>query len=287
MIQQNRFFTKEVKNILIIYRDNSSDIIQVVTHAEKWLKRKQLNTQVFSQSSISKQAPIRFDVDLVLVLGGDGTYLKAVQCLPDHSVPFLGVNMGSFGFLTVHRQELIIHCLESTLKGKMALEERSLIDVSLQINKNQDNKFLALNDMVIERGAFSHLINISISIQDQNIYSLTADGVIISTPTGSTAYNLAAGGPILHPQVNSFAITPICSHSLTNRPVIFPDTYEMSFRINNENQSAYLTIDGRKMAQISKEQPVQVKKSTMKHRTLRQTEHNDFLLLKDKLKFSQ
>ena len=285
---QNQFFRKQIKNILIVYRDNSSGIIHIVNQVEKWLKKHKINTQTFSQSSLSNNPSTHFDIDLILVLGGDGTYLKAVQCTPSHSVPFLGINMGSFGFLTVHRQELVIHCLESTLQGKMALEERSLIDASLITKEEQNhNTFLALNDVVIERGSFSHLINISITIQDQDIYSLTADGVIVSSPTGSTAYNLAAGGPILHPQVNSFAITPICSHSLTNRPVIVPDTYEMFFRINNENQSAFLTIDGQKMAKMSKEQSVKIKKSTMKHRTLRQVEHNDFLLLKDKLKFFQ
>ena len=285
---QDLFFKKKIKTILIIYRNNSSGIIQIVTQVEKWFSKHKIHAHTFSQSSLSENPPIHLEIDLVLVLGGDGTYLKAVQYTPDHSVPFLGVNMGSLGFLTVHRQELIIYCLESVLQGKMVLEERSLIDVSLTMKKGQDNNtFLALNDVVIERGSFSHLINISITIQDQNIYSVTADGVIVSSPTGSTAYNLAAGGPILHPQVNSFAVTPICSHSLTNRPVIVPDTYAMSFRINNEHQSAFLTIDGQKMAQISKEQSVQIKKSIMKHRTLRQVEHNDFLLLKDKLKFSQ
>ena len=282
-----RFFKKKVKNTLIVYRNNSPNIVQIVNQVEKWFETHQINTQTFPQSSLSEKNPVHFGIDLVLVLGGDGTYLKAVQCVSDHSIPFLGINMGSFGFLTVHRQELIIPCLQSILQGKMIIEERSLIEVSLYKGVNQKSEFLALNDMVIERGSFSHLINISIIIQNQNIYSITADGVIVSSPTGSTAYNLAAGGPILHPQVNSFAITPICSHSLTNRPVIVPDTYEMSFRINNEDQSAFLTIDGRKTAQISKKQSVKMKKSIMKHRTLRQANHNDFLLLKDKLKFSQ
>ena len=282
-----RFFKKQIKNTLVIYKNESPNIIQMATQAEKWFKKKQINTLIFPQSSLLNPPSLKNNIDLVLVLGGDGTYLQAVQHIPDHSVPFLGINMGSFGFLTVHRQESIIYCLESVLQGKMILEDRSLIDIAVNQETNQKSQFLALNDMVIERGSFSHLINISIAIQNQNIYSIKADGVIVSSPTGSTAYNLAAGGPILHPQVNSFAITPICSHSLTNRPVIIPDTCEMSFRIKNINQSAFLTIDGRKMAQISNKNIVKMKKSLMKHKTLRQENHNDFLLLKDKLKFSQ
>ncbi|MDE0518767.1 MAG: NAD(+)/NADH kinase [Bdellovibrionales bacterium] len=284
---QNRFFKKAVKNALIIYRNELSNIIQIVKQAEHWFEKQKIRTYSFSQSSLSKGSFLDTDIDLVLVLGGDGTYLQAVQHISNYSVPFLGINMGSLGFLTVHKQDSLVSCLKSVIQGKMISEERSLIDVSVYQEDNQENKYLALNDMVIERGTFSHLIDISITIQNENIYSVKADGVIISSPTGSTAYNLAAGGPILHPQVNSFAITPICSHSLTNRPVIVPDTYEMLFKINNNNQSAFLTIDGKKQAQISNKHSVKMRKSTMKHLTLRQTNHNDFLLLKDKLKFSQ
>ncbi len=284
---QNHFFKKPVKNILIVYRNDSPDIISIVDQAEKWLKEKKIKTQSLAQSNLFNTPPVNTDIDLVLVLGGDGTYLQTVQYVSNHSVPFLGINMGSFGFLTVHKQDSLIEHLKSTLTGKMILEERSLIDVSFYQEQHKKSKFLALNDMVIERGSFSHLINISITIQNENIYSIKADGVIISSPTGSTAYNLAAGGPILHPQVESFAITPICSHSLTNRPVIVPDTCEMCFKINNNNQSAFLTIDGRKQAQVSNNCLIKMRKSLIKHRTLRQLNHNDFLLLKDKLKFSQ
>ena len=286
-MKNESFKPKQFENILIVYKNDSPNIKYILNQAKQWFTKYQINTKIFSQSSLLKEGSFDFDIDLVLVLGGDGTYLQAVQYVSDHSVPFLGINMGSFGFLTVYRQESIIHCLESVLKGKMVLEKRSLIDISLK-RKTQENKsFLALNDMVIERGAFSHLIDISITIQNQNIYSVKADGLIVSSPTGSTAYNLAAGGPILHPQVNSFAITPICSHSLTHRPVIVPDTYEIFFKINNENQSAFLTIDGKKITQIASADLIKIRKSNIKHNTLREINHNDFLLLKDKLKFSQ
>ncbi len=284
---------KKYQRALIVYRDQGpgfgkghpADMLNIVARTEKWLEKNHIRTKTFSQSALSKKKNGDFPVDFVLVLGGDGTYLQAVQCVSRHAIPFLGINMGSFGFLTVHPQSAIISCLKSFLSGKMKTEERALMEVRLFKGKKEEGRFLALNDMVMERGAFSHLIGIAIYIQDKNIYSVKADGLILSTPTGSTAYNLAAGGPILHPQVESYAITPICSHSLTNRPVIVPDTYEMMFKITNKNQHAFLTVDGRKKARISNQHMVRLRKASVRHQTLRSVDHNDFLLLREKLKF--
>ena len=274
-----------IKNGIIIYRDNSSNMLAFVSRIKKWLKQKGIKTKTFSQSSLINQTGLDFPADFVLVLGGDGTYLQAVQSVPYYDSPFLGINMGSFGFLTVHRQSNIISCLNSFLKGEMQVEKRSMMEVSLYQGKKKQGQFLALNDMIMERGAFSHLISIAIYIQNKTIYSVKADGLIISSPTGSTAYNLAAGGPILHPQVKSYAVTPICSHSLTNRPVIVPDTYEMMFKLTNKDQKAFLTIDGQKKAQISNHHSVKMRKASVHHRTLRSKNHNDFLLLREKLQF--
>ena len=272
-----------IKSSIIVYRDSSPNMLSLVHRTEKWLKQQGVQTKTFSQSSLLK--PVNVPADFVLVLGGDGTYLQAVQSITHHNSPFLGVNMGSFGFLTVHRQKAIISCLKAFLKGEMQIEERSMLEVSLYRGKKKEGQFLALNDIVIERGAFSHLITVAVYIQNQNIYSVKADGLIISSPTGSTAYNLAAGGPILHPQVRSYAITPICSHSLTNRPVIVPDSYKMMFKVNSPDKKAFLTIDGRKKARISSQHSVKMQKAGVSHRTLRSPNHNDFLLLREKLQF--
>ena len=162
--------------MLIVYRSELPDIIQIVRQAEYWCEKRKIRTHSFSQSSLSKESFSDSDIDLVLVLGGDGTYLNAVQYISNYSIPFLGINMGSFGFLTVHKQDSLESCLESVVEGNMISEERSLIDVSCYQEEKQKNKYLALNDMVIERGNFSHLIDISIIIQNTNIYSVKADG---------------------------------------------------------------------------------------------------------------
>ncbi len=271
-----------------MYRDKSQSTIRKVNQVKQWFQNHGIIFDCITQSAlVGSDVFNKKRVDLLVVLGGDGTYLHTVHCVKDHSIPFLGINIGSLGFLTVHRQELIERCLSDVVNGQMHLEYRALINVKVKKNDQLINQYIALNDVVIERGAFSHLINVSIAIQDQNIYSIKADGLIVSSPTGSTAYNLAAGGPILHPDVKSFVITPICSHSLTHRPVALPDTCEMSFQMSSKTQSAFLTIDGRKTMSISSEHQIIVNKSTVKHRTLRAKDYNYFLLLKDKLKFSQ
>lgn len=271
-----------------MYRDKSQSTVQTVNQVKNWFQNHSVTFDCIAQSAlVGSNVFNKKRVDLLVVLGGDGTYLHTVHYVKDHSIPFLGINIGSLGFLTVHRQELIESCLADVFSGQMYVEYRALINIKVKKNNKLINQYIALNDVVIERGAFSHLINVSIAIQDQDIYSIKADGLIISSPTGSTAYNLAAGGPILHPDVKSFVITPICSHSLTHRPVALPDTCEMSFRISHKNQSAFLTIDGRKTMSLSSEHQVIVNKSTVKHSTLRSKDYNYFLLLKDKLKFSQ
>ena len=284
---KNIFLKKKIKQVLVIYRDSSEGILQSLKEVEQHLKKKSIETKSFPQSALNKTSYEGLQPELALVLGGDGTYLQAVQFIPNDDIPFLGINMGSFGFLTVYRKQQILSCLETVLEGKMQIEERSVMQITVQDSARQDRVYKALNDMVIERGSFSHLINISITIQNQNIYSVKADGLIISSPTGSTAYNLASGGPILHPKVQAFAITPICSHSLTHRPVIIPDTCSMHFQINNQNQSGFLTIDGQKVEELNQQHIVTLQKSEKTHRTLREQGHNDFLLLKEKLKFSQ
>ena len=141
---------------------------------------------------------------------------------------------------------------------------------------------IALNDVVIERGEASQLIDLHVHLEDRLVYSLKADGLIISSATGSTAYNLAAGGPVLHPQVKSFVVTPICPHSLTHRPVLFPDDQKLTIRVQN---SARLTVDGRKIKPLSQSSQVEIQKSDQVHLTLKDPHQCEFIYLKDKLKF--
>ena len=186
----------------------------------------------------------------------------------------MGINMGSLGFLTPYENQKSLLLLEKTLKGQMFLKKNNFLKTCLYKKKALSSKnhltalqdhlekeeqvFYSVNDIVVERGAFSHLINVSIFINKEYIYSLKSDGLIVSSPVGSTAYNLAAGGPILHPKVSSLVITPICSHSLTNRPVVIPDSSEIY--LGFANTKAYLTIDGVTQSELSAQNAVLIKK---------------------------
>ena len=273
------FFKKKVKRVIIIFRD--FQIRPYSKEVAQWLKKKGIQTQLFSQSFLSNKA-VEKTADFILVLGGDGTYLSAVRWSQNMSIPILGVNMGSLGFLTVHLKEKLYECLQQTLDGKMILDQRPLLDVQVS---NPKKRALALNDVVIERGVTSRLIDISVYLNHRWMYSLKSDGLIVSSATGSTAYNLAAGGPILYPNVQAFVVTPICPHSLTHRPVLFPDDQTLKVKVENAAEGALLTVDGRKQSKLSKSSSVIIKKSSKLHQSLRISKENDFIFLKDKLKF--
>ena len=272
------YFKKKIEKVIIVFRDEQTR--PFCSLAVKWLDQKKIQSVLFCQDSMDGEV-LKESADLLLVLGGDGTYLSAVRFAQDKTIPMLGVNMGSLGFLTVHVKEHLLKCLEHTVQGKMVIDERYLI----QINEERSPSCLALNDVVIERGETPQLIDISVYLDNKPIYSLKADGLIVSSATGSTAYNLSAGGPILHPTVNAFVVTPICPHSLTHRPVLFPDDSILKFQVRTRGKQVRLTVDGRKQADLSSSSCVVVQKSKQIHQTLKNPDQCDFIYLKDKLKF--
>jgi NAD+ kinase len=223
------------------------------------------------------------DIDLIVVLGGDGTYLQAIRMLNGRQTPIVGVNLGSLGFLTDNRLEELYTMLQSTLSNKMDKRPRSVLSISI----NGDKKFLALNDMVLERGDRTHLLNIGLYCDGHLVTETKADGVIVSSPTGSTAYNLAAGGPVLHPEVKAIVVTPICPHSLTTRPIIFPDDREIELQIIGDKRNALLTIDGQKTMEVNRQHKLQIKRNSRDHHIIRHPTHNFFNLLREKLKFGE
>ena len=281
-----------MKNIVVVHRFESKLAAKKSLELANWLKKKKYNVMSHPDQTLSsrykKVRPQNIKlVDLVVVVGGDGTYLEAVRMLSGHKAPILGVNMGSLGFLTVVRKEDIYEAVTLALEEKLEKRPRAMIEIVVKRGSKTLIKATALNDIVIERGPYSQLINIAIEGDGRQVGEVKADGLLVATPTGSTAYNLAAGGPILHPYVETFVVTPICPHSLTHRPIIFPDNIKLSFKILNKKQRAFLTIDGQKGGELQFGDKIAVQRAKCDHYILRLPSHNYFELLREKLKFGE
>lgn len=291
-VRKKKATAKKIKQVLVVYRIESEHSQRVAEELAGFLREKKLSVISHPQQKIAKgvkrATPKDLDAcQLVIVLGGDGTYLEAVRILKERTTPILGVNMGSLGFLTQVKLEDLYASVNYTLDGKMEMRPRSLLEVEVCRKGRIKKKMTALNDIVVERGPWSHLLHLGIFENQQTICEIKADGVIAASPTGSTAYNLAAGGPILHPEMKSLVVTPICPHALTNRPIVFPANMDLSIRLLTPNKKAILTVDGQHGLEIEYGDTLLIKKSKHDHFVLRRPSHNYFDLLKEKLKFGE
>jgi len=286
------YFDGKVKAVTLVCRPDSPAAVKNATELAAWLKKRGIKVYSHPQQRISggfkKIKPNQMNrIDLVIVLGGDGTYLHAVRLVGPEKIPILGINMGSLGFLTETRKDDLYNAVTMTLEGRMEMRPRAMLDVKIQRNGKLIHDDRALNDVVLERGPFSQLITIGIHSEHHLVGEIKADGIVVASPTGSTAYNLAAGGPILHPNVKSIVVTPICPHSLTHRPIIFPDDQALTFRLLVKNQRAYLHIDGQIGGDLRTGDEVVVTRSASDHYILRKPSQNYFDLLREKLRFGE
>ena len=183
-------------------------------------------------------------LDLAIVLGGDGTLLSAARATAAIDVPLLGVNLGSLGFLTEVPLQSLYPMLEAIAQGQAAVEHRSLMRCELLRGDEERGSYLVFNDAVVNKTALARLNNYDLYIDKAFVSSYRADGMIVATPTGSTAYSLSAGGPVLMPTVNAFVITPVAPHALTHRPLVVPDSVEIEITLRSEEEVAYLSLDG-------------------------------------------
>ncbi len=281
--------------IAIVYRPDTVAATNLAKTLTTWLKDRDFKVftapdqKLIPGTTLLKTSQSVEQISLVVVLGGDGTYLRAARWLEGKSIPILGINLGSLGFLTPTRVDELFTAVEDTLNNKMELRPRSMIQVQLIRNGKKKLELLALNDVVIERGSLAQLINISIHCEKMLVSEVKADGLVISTPTGSTAYNLSAGGPILHPDTRAFVVTPIAPHSLNSRPLIFPDEAQLNFRLvgklQNKKDQAHFVVDGVKVAQIVAGDELIIKRNKQDHLMVKDPNQNYFHLLREKLKF--
>ena len=237
--------------------------------------------QVISREEIGKKHP-----DFALVLGGDGTLLSAARAVAHEGVPILAVNLGSLGFLTeVPLNELYV-ALEAVDQGQCPVEERSVLDCHLIRNDQPITQNFALNDVVVNKSAISRLVEFDLYIDGNFVFQYKADGVIIATPTGSTAYSLAAGGPVLMPAVDAFVVTPVCPHSLTHRPLVVTETSQIELRVETGGEQAFLSIDGQVGLPVQQGDRVVCQRAAHKVKLLR-AQRTFFDVLRNKLKWGQ
>ena len=226
-------------------------------------------------------------VDLLLVLGGDGTLLATSRLLGEHHVPILPVNLGSLGFLASVTLDELYPIIDQVLAGKHRIRERILLEAEVIRNGEVTHRQRALNDAVLNKAALARITDFDLYIDDGYVCSYKGDGLIISTPTGSTAYSLAAGGPILYPVLSAFVITPICPHTLTDRPLVVPDTVRLRVEFRASEESVYLTLDGQVGIELHHGDQISARKADHKLSLVRPTRKTYFEILRSKLKWGE
>lgn len=225
--------------------------------------------------------------DLIVVIGGDGTFLAVARLMEKRSIPILGINTGQLGFLTEIKKSEAIAVVSNLLdESHASISERALMEVTLKRGKRTVYKGPVVNDVVVSKGAIARIIGVTVFVNDREVTTVRADGVIVSTPTGSTAYSLAAGGPILEPNLPALIITPICPHSVTHRPVIVPDRMDVKLQLNHRPGHVLLTLDGQDALTMKEGDCVEVK-MYRKHKLLivSSPDRDYFDLLREKFKF--
>ena len=269
------------RRVGVVHKVTSAEAAEAAGYAAQWLEAKGVPV-------IRDEAELGRHADLVLVLGGDGTLIHASGLLDGRPVPILGVNMGSLGFMTEVPQAELYAALERVLAGKATVTERMKLRVHLHRGGAPERALdkEVLNDVVMAKSASSHMAEIDTRVSGHPLTTYKADGIIVATPTGSTAYSLAANGPILYPTMRGVILTPICPHTLTQRPVVVPDDMEFEAVLVNDAR-VYLTLDGRNPTLLQKGDRVQVKQSYNRVLLVRNPAIDYFGILRAKLRWGE
>jgi NAD+ kinase len=278
----------------IISRPRRADIASVVPPLLAWLEERgiaahydEVTAECLSpRGGGCSRETLPSLADMLIVLGGDGTLLAAARLMGERNIPILPVNLGGLGFLTSVTLKDFYPVLEQALAGQARFSERLMIDSRVIRNGQTVHRARALNDAVLNKAAMARMIDLQLRVNGEFVCNYKADGLIFSTPTGSTAYSLAAGGPIVYPVVSAFVITPICSHTLTNRPLVIPDTAQIEIGFSGES-SVYLTLDGQVGIELSPGDIVAAAAAPQRLSLVRPQQKSYFSVLRDKLKWGE
>src|SRR5712671_7984764 len=246
-----------IKRIGVVVKPHQPDALDTLCRLTEWLNQKgiqlvgqaeiaheQIEQQTGCPVEIVKDDQLAPSVDLILVLGGDGTMISTARMIGDTEVPVIGVNYGGLGYLAEFPIAELFPALEAILTGNYKVDQRVMLSVELRRGEELGTKNRVLNDVVMNKSALARIIEIEAHLDGQFVNSFRADGLIVSTSTGSTAYNLSAGGPVIYPSMNAIVLTPICPFTLSNRPIVVPDESVIELRLKTENEDVALTLDG-------------------------------------------
>ncbi len=226
-------------------------------------------------------------VEMIIVLGGEGTLLSAARFVADArtEVPIFGVNLGSLGFMAELSLDELYGNLEKAIAGKLETEDRMMLAASVIREGRSIARYRVLNDAVINKGALARMMELKVSVNDGHLTTLRADGLIVSTPTGSTAYSLSAGGPIIHPTIRCFVLTPICPHTLSNRPIALPDSVVVDVCLTSPSEDVSLTLDGQIGFSLVPNDVVEIRKSRYRIKLIKHPAKSYYEILRTKLKW--
>ena len=285
---------QSIKYVGVVVKPNHAQAWQTACELSEWLKKKNISLigSPYAQSEVCAIEEVGVDefqekADLIVVLGGDGTMISVARLMGKREIPVLGINYGSLGYLTEFRIEEMFSALEMILAGHYQLDCRVMLEVEHFRGSVKLGAGRVLNDVVIHKSVLARVIEVEVSLDEFYVNSFRADGVIIATPTGSTAYNLSAGGPIVYPSMNAVVLTPICPFTLTNRPIVMPDSSEIKMRLMNENEGVVLTLDGQIGYQMETGDFAMIRKSETSFNLVQPPNRNYFDVLRNKLKWGR
>ncbi len=284
-----------IQRIGITSKPKKSEVAEIVPPLIDWLAERSIDVSIDKETAatlgLSGKSVSRNEMpscaDLIIVLGGDGTLLATARALNRKPVPLLAVNLGGLGFLTVIAREELYGTLERVLAGEIETERRTQIEAQIVRQGEVIASYLALNDIVLNKGAIARVLDFEAWVDGQFVSIYKADGLIVSTPTGSTAYSLAAGGPVVMPAVGSFIVTPICAHTLTNRPIVLPDTAVIEIAVKSQRESVYLTVDGQVGIAVRSDDLARIGKAESFVELIKSPQKSYYEILRQKLKWGE
>jgi NAD+ kinase len=288
--------TKMVRIVGIISRPRREDIARVVPPLLEWLRAHGAETICDLETgecvgglagrTIERQE-LPEHVDLLIVLGGDGTLLSAARLAAERRVPILAVNLGGLGFLTTVSQDELFPILEEIFANKHRISERVMLASEVVRGGSIIRQQMALNDAVLNKEALARIMDWELRVDGEYVATYKADGLIVATPTGSTAYSLSAGGPIVYPIVDAFVVTPICPHTLTNRPIVIPDSVTIEIGFQSGENNAFLTLDGQIGIELTQGDRVVLHRAPNRLRLVRPAKKTYYEILRNKLKWGE